>query len=117
MACSVERDALGERRSSSNTVEGIDVANSLGDVPAPQLVGSAGQELRSRVVGMPELVPALPYLVVGCQEAVHRPLGAEVSAFIEEGRADLRWGELHEPRLVELVEHRVAERHAVGRET
>jgi hypothetical protein len=53
---------------------------------------------------MPELVP-LTNLLVGRQEAVHRPFGAEVSALIEEGCVDLRGGEIHEPRLVQHGEN------------
>ena len=35
------------------------------------------------------------------EHPIHRPLGAEVSALIEEGCVDLRGGKIHEPRLVE----------------
>ena len=54
---------------------------------------------------MPDLVPPLPHLVVGGQEAVHRPLGAEVAPLVEEGRIDFRGGEIHEARLVKHREH------------
>jgi hypothetical protein len=57
---------------------------------------------------MPELVRALPHLLVGRQEAVHRPLGAEVPPIVEQDRVDFRGGEVHEPRLVEHGEDRGA---------
>jgi hypothetical protein len=65
---------------------------------------------------MPELVPSLPDLIVGRQEAVHRPLGAEILPLVEQSREDLRGGEVHESRLVERVEHRGALLHAEGPE-
>jgi len=40
------------------------------------------------------------------EHPIHRPLGAEVPALIEEGRVDLGWGEIHEAWLVEHAEHR-----------
>jgi hypothetical protein len=57
---------------------------------------------------MPELVPSLPDLIVGRQEAVHRPLGAEVLPLVEQGRIDFRGSQVNESRLVECVEHRGA---------
>jgi hypothetical protein len=54
---------------------------------------------------MPELVPPLPYLLMRGQQAVHRPFGAEVLPFVEQGRVDFSRSEVHEPRLVEHCEH------------
>ena len=64
-------------------------AQQLGDVPAPQLVGPAGQQLRGGVGGMPELIAPLPHLRVRGQEAIHRALGAEVVPFVEQRGVDL----------------------------
>jgi hypothetical protein len=50
----------------------------LGDVPTPELVGPTGQEFGSRVVGMPELIPPLPHLLVRGEHAIHRAFGALV---------------------------------------
>jgi hypothetical protein len=54
---------------------------------------------------MPELIAPLPHLSGLGQEAIHRPLGAEISALIEERSADLGGGEIHEAWLVEHGEH------------
>jgi hypothetical protein len=77
----------------------------IGDVPAPQLVRPAGEELGGNIAGMSKLVPPLPNLLVGRQEAVHRPLRAEVPPLVEEGRVDCRGGDIHEARLVEHRKH------------
>jgi len=57
---------------------------------------------------MLELVPALPHLLAVGQQPIHRPLGAEVVPGIEQGRVNLRRGEIHEPRPVEHSENRDA---------
>jgi hypothetical protein len=54
---------------------------------------------------MPKLIPPLPHLLVGRQEAVHRPLGAEVPSLVEQGGVDFSGSEVHEPWLVEHSKH------------
>jgi hypothetical protein len=54
---------------------------------------------------MPELVPALPHLAVGRQEAIHRARGAEVLPFVEQRGVDFGRREIHESFLVEHGEH------------
>ena len=49
---------------------------------------------------MPELVPPLPDLAVRGEDAIHRALGAEILAGVEERRVDLRRREIDEPRVV-----------------
>ncbi len=48
---------------------------------------------------MPELIPALPHLLMLGQHAVHRSLGAELSGI--EQRGVHLWGEIREARLVQ----------------
>jgi hypothetical protein len=79
-------------------------AEELSDVPAPQLVRGTGEQLGSRVTGMPELVASLADLEVCCKDPVHGALRAEVSPLIEQGRIDLGRGEIHESRFVEYGE-------------
>src|SRR6266566_6049322 len=55
---------------------------------------------------MPELIAPLPHLGVRGQEAIHRPLGTEIRALVEQGGVDLAWGQVHEARRVQLLEHR-----------
>src|SRR2546425_8230212 len=53
---------------------------------------------------MPQLISAVAHLVLGRQHAIHRPLGAQVLAFVEQRGVDLRWREIHEPRLMQAGE-------------
>src|SRR5713226_3409599 len=76
----------------------------LGDVPTPELVGPAGQQLGHRVAGVPELIPTLAHLLVGGEHAIHRALRAEVLAGVEQRGVGLRRREIHEPRLVQHSE-------------
>src|SRR2546426_5245471 len=57
---------------------------------------------------MPELIAPLPHLGVRGQEAIHRALGAEIRALVEQGGVDLPRREVDEARRVQLLEHRRA---------
>lgn len=63
---------------------------------------------------MPQLISPLAHLLMGRERTMHRVLGTEVPAFLEQGRVDLGRREIHEPRLVQHGENghalRVAER-------
>jgi hypothetical protein len=54
---------------------------------------------------MPELSAPLPHLGVRGQEAIHRPLGTEIRALVEQGGVDLARRQVHETRRVQLLEH------------
>ena len=60
----------------------------FGDIPAPQLVGLGRQQLGLDVSGVTELIATLTHLLVLIQNAVHRPHGAQILAFIDQGRID-----------------------------
>src|SRR5207245_1905006 len=77
----------------------------LGDVPAPELVGPAGEQLRGGIEGMPELRAPLPHLGVRGQDAIHRPLGTQIPALVEQRGVDLAGCQVHEARRVQLLEH------------
>src|SRR6266568_5473614 len=83
-------------------------AEQLGDVPAPQLVGAAGQQLRGGIDGMAELIAPLPHLRVLGQEAIHRAFGTDVLPGVEQRGIDLRRGVIHEARLMQQREDRAA---------
>lgn len=72
-------------------------ASELGDVPRPELVGPGGQQLGFLVLGVPQLIAALAYLVVFGQDPVHGQHRAEEHAFVEQGRMGFRWSEVGEP--------------------
>jgi hypothetical protein len=57
---------------------------------------------------MPELIPPLPHLLVGREEAIHRALGAEVPPLVEQRRIDFRGSQVHKARLVQHAEDRDA---------
>ena len=59
-----------------------------GDVPAPQLVRPARQQLGRGVVRMTELVAPLADLGVRGQHAMQRALRAQVAVFVEQRRVD-----------------------------
>src|ERR1700677_1590128 len=79
-------------------------AEELGDVPAPKLVGPSGEQLGCNVTRVAQLGAAFADLVILGEDAVHRALRAEVSAFIEERGVDLGGGEVSEAGLVQDVE-------------
>src|SRR5256886_17144054 len=57
---------------------------------------------------MPELIASLPHLGVRGQEAIHRALGTEIRALVEQGGVDLPRREIHEAWRVQLLEDRFA---------
>ena len=63
----------------------------LRDVPTPELVGAGGQQLRSCVGRMTELVAPFADRVMGGQQAVERAPVTQIDAFVEQGRIDLTW--------------------------
>jgi len=71
---------------------------SVFDVPAPQLVGTRREQLRARVILVPELVAPLTHLMIRRQNAVHRALRAEVALLIEQRRVDLGGHKVHRVR-------------------
>src|SRR5260370_2392128 len=54
---------------------------------------------------MPELIASVPHLGVLGQETIHRPLGAEVHALVEQGGVHLTGRETREARGVQVLEH------------
>ena len=60
----------------------------LGDVPAPELIGRGGQQLRLLVGRMNELIAAFARLALLFEDAVHGADRAEILAFIEQGGLD-----------------------------
>ena len=75
-----------------------------GDVPGPGLVGPRGHELGLGVAGMAELISPLSDRLVRSQDPVHRALGAQIPAFIEQRRDDLGRRPVDEARAGEHVE-------------
>jgi hypothetical protein len=63
---------------------------------------------------VPDLISPLAYFPVRGEHAIHRTLGAEVSALVEKRRLDLGRREIHEARLVQHGEHGRALRVAEG---
>jgi len=64
-------------------------AAQFGDVPAPQLIGFGGQQLRLLIRRMGELIAAFAAFATGFQQAVHGADRAMITALIEQGRVDL----------------------------
>jgi len=60
----------------------------LGNVPAPELVGRRGHQLRFGIIGMSELVTSFTHRLSLLENAIHCPLRAEVLLLIEQGRID-----------------------------
>src|SRR3546814_10694753 len=84
----------------------LGLAAGLGDVPGPHLVRSGGHQLGLDRGGSAGLTASFPNLVLSPKEPVHGADRAQVGAFIEERRPDLRWGLVAEPFAVERVEDR-----------
>jgi hypothetical protein len=61
----------------------------LGDVPAPQLIGTGGQKLRPVILRMPQLITPFPHRPVLRQNTVHRPHTAQVRPLVQQLRPDL----------------------------
>jgi len=73
----------------------------LGNIPAPQLVGFGRQQLGLDVIGVAQLIAALAYLLIFIQNTVHRPHGAQIPPFIDQGRIDFPRGLVLKPFAVE----------------
>ena len=58
----------------------------LGDVPAPELIGSRGQQFRFLVGRMGELIAALARFAFLFEQAIHGANRAEILSFIEQRR-------------------------------
>src|SRR5205085_2998776 len=80
----------------------------LGNIPAPQLLGSGRQQLRFRVERVPQLVAAFPHLPMRIQNAVHRAPRAQIDRLIEQGRVDLAWRAVRKALVVEDGAHAAA---------
>jgi hypothetical protein len=59
-------------------------AEQFRDIPAPELVGTGGQQFRLRVRRMHELVAALTRLALAFQNSVHSANRAMITAFVEQ---------------------------------
>jgi len=110
-----ERRALVRRQHPADDVPAEDVedhveievrpfrrAQQLGDIPAPDFVGTRSQELGCRVVRAPDLIAPLLDLVGGVQNAVHRARRAEIPTLIEQRGVDLRGRLVDEARVEEI---------------
>jgi hypothetical protein len=78
-----------------------DRAEQLRNIPAPQLVGPAGQQLGGSIGGVSKLIPPLSHFSVLGQEAIHCAFGTEIRALVEQGGVDLGGGQVHEAGLVQ----------------
>jgi hypothetical protein len=78
----------------------------LGYVPGPDLARFLGQELRSDVCRVGELVAPFPGFAALGEQAIHGPLRAEVTPLVEEGGVDLGHRGIPEALTVELGENR-----------
>ena len=50
---------------------------------------------------MPKLIPPLAHFLMSRQQAIHSPLGAQVSAFVEQRGVHFGRRQIHEPWLVQ----------------
>ena len=64
----------------------------VGDVPAPDLIGSGGAEFGFAIDGVAGLIAAFAHFISGTQNAIHGAGGAEVGAFIEQGGLNFSGG-------------------------
>src|SRR5438876_2162692 len=71
-------------------------AAKLGDVPAPKLIGGAGQKFRFLILGMDELIAALASCAIFFQHTIHGPSRAKILAFIEQRGVDRGGGAILE---------------------
>src|SRR5690606_24737785 len=78
------------------------------DVPTPQLVRLRGEQLGLGCIGDSTDVAPLAILACGIEDPVHRAQRAQVLAFLEQLRVDLRYGEVSEARLVQRSEDSLA---------
>ena len=80
----------------------------LGDVPGPGLVRRRGHQLGFAVLGMLTLIAPLPDRPIRGQDSIHRPLRAQVVAFVEQRRHDFRRRAVHEAWAGEHIEDLLA---------
>ena len=80
----------------------------LGDIPGPGLVRRRGHQLGFGVLGMLTLIAPLPDRLIRGQDPIHRPLRAQVVAFVEQRRHDLRWRTVDEAWAGEHIENLLA---------
>ena len=80
----------------------------LGDVPGPGLVRRRGHQFGLGVLGMLTLIAPLADRLIGGQDPIHRPLRAQVVAFVEQRRHDLRRRTVHEAWAGEHIEDLLA---------
>jgi len=79
----------------------------FGDIPAPDVIGFGRQEFGLLIHRMDTLVPTVPALSRLGEEAVHRPLGGEETAFIEERGVHFRRSRVHKAVTMEDLRHRL----------
>jgi hypothetical protein len=58
------------------------------NIPAPQLVRLGSQQLRFGVIRVAQLVTAFPHFLIFIQNAIHRPPGAQIFAFVQQRGID-----------------------------
>ena len=80
-------------------------AAQLGDVPAPQLVGSGGQQLRLLIRRVSELIAAFAAFAMRFQQPIHGANRAMKPAFIEQRRVDLRGRAVLKTLLMKACQH------------
>ena len=80
----------------------------LGDVPGPNFVGAAGQELRLLVLRATELITPLTHTLVVIEDAIHRSDTAKVFAFVEQLGVNLPRRLVRKALTVELVQYRLS---------
>src|SRR5215207_37469 len=77
----------------------------LGDIPAPQLVGPRGEQLRLGVGRAAQLIAPLPHFVRRRQNTVHGAPRAKVDLFVKQGRIHLARSAILKARTVEHISH------------
>ena len=80
----------------------------LGDIPAPDFVGTGREEFGLGIGGMDELITALVRLALVCQETIEGAFGSEIDPLIEEGGVDLGGRAILKTRGVKHGENRLA---------
>src|SRR5713226_4897193 len=86
----------------------LDRALEFRDVPGPDLVGCGGEELGLLIVGVSQNVASFADLMIGGEDAVHRPRGAHVDARVEQRGMDLGRGLISERFGIEGDEYLLA---------
>src|SRR3989475_8244900 len=86
----------------------------LGDVPAPELIGSRRQQFRLLVRRMRELIAAFAGFTLLFQEAIHGANRAVIPPFIEQRRIHSGWRAILKPFFVEMSQDGFAFRRTKG---